>query len=485
MTVTLDLSAPKLDIAQIHAWADNPRPRTQFTEEALADILPSIRENGILEPIVVRTRPKGGYWIVMGERRFQSAKLAGLTDVPAILRECDDTTALKLALEENIKRKNLHPLDEAAAYARMGGMDAAYRDPKALAAFVSQSVSQVRRRMKLVNLTVLVADAFRADAITAAHAERLAVLAIDEQDEALKDACFGWLAGDTKKLLAAKEWAKLAPALEPVSTLDHWISNHAALDTKDESVQQDLIEELAAEPTDGAPAVTPEMLTACLRLSEQTYLSPGGAKKLSVVTPDKWKEVNAARPCEYAQPALVVHGGRRRVLYACVNPKCKQHLGKPKPSAASPASAHASKATPAKPLTPEQQKALEQQQAQVAAEQFDLRVDEEVVARLPVALAKHIQLKKPAPQDLLKVAILASGMDVLPSIADVERIAKVKVGPAIGLYLGLTAVVGCRGMEKELTDGLKLLKFDQAKFRNAIADEIKTADAKKKATAKK
>lgn len=187
-------SAREVDISEIHAWPDNPRPRTQFTPESLADILPSIQAVGIIEPIVLRSRPKGdGFWIVAGERRYQSAKLAGLHVVPATFREVGDAEALQLALAENIKRKNLHPLEEGLAYARLGAMDPAYKDLKALAAFVSQPLSHVRRRLKLAQLGDQARAAFTADAITAAHAERLAGVEAKRQAEAL-EACFGWLA---------------------------------------------------------------------------------------------------------------------------------------------------------------------------------------------------------------------------------------------------------------------------------------------------
>lgn len=470
MPIPQKFIAREVPIDQIHAWPDNPRPRTQFTADALADILPSIQADGIIEPIVLRTRPQpnGGYWIVAGERRYQAAKLAGLVLVPATFRECDDTTALQLALAENVRRKNLEPLDEGLAYARLAEMDAAYRELKALAAFVSMPVAHVRRRLKLTQLSEMAREALTQKAITAAHGEKLASLTAKEQAEALENACFGWLAGNKAKLLAARNWAALTPALESIDVLDSWIRNNAALNTKDAEVQQDLIEELGTEQPEGAPAVTPEMLTACLRLSEQNYLNDAGAKKLGVLTPSRWKEVNPARPCEYAQPALIAHGGRRRVLYACVNPKCKQHLGKPKaaPSTTSAAKPSTS-STPAKPLTP----------AQIAA-QREQRIDDAQRDRLPIAVAKHIQLKKPAATVLLDIAILASGADALPDPREVEKRAKVKIGNAIGLYLGLTIFVS--GLEDDdIQKAAKLLKFDLKKFRQQIADELKAADAKK------
>jgi ParB family chromosome partitioning protein len=104
----------ELDVAEIHP---NPRqPRTEFRAEELDELAASIREQGILQPVVVRPRPQGGYELLVGERRLRASKLAGATRVPAIIREADDRQALEQALVENLQRADLQPLEEAAAY---------------------------------------------------------------------------------------------------------------------------------------------------------------------------------------------------------------------------------------------------------------------------------------------------------------------------------------------------------------------------------
>ena len=98
----------------------NPRnPRTVFDEDALVELTHSIREFGLLQPIVVRDVPGGGYELVMGERRWRAAQRAGLDTIPAIVRRTEDADLLRDALLENIHRANLNPLEEAAAYQQL------------------------------------------------------------------------------------------------------------------------------------------------------------------------------------------------------------------------------------------------------------------------------------------------------------------------------------------------------------------------------
>ena len=102
----------------ISAISPNPRqPRTHFDEEALNELIASIKEIGILQPPVVRRVSEGRYELIMGERRFRAAKAAGLTTIPVIIRQTPDNELLREALIENIHRSQLNPLEEAAAYA--------------------------------------------------------------------------------------------------------------------------------------------------------------------------------------------------------------------------------------------------------------------------------------------------------------------------------------------------------------------------------
>lgn len=108
--------AAKLPIEQIHA--DRANPRRTFDEAALEELAVSLKNQGLLQPILVR-RDKSGYRIIAGERRWRAAQRAGLTELPAIVREATDAEAYELALVENIQRADLNPLEEAEAFRRL------------------------------------------------------------------------------------------------------------------------------------------------------------------------------------------------------------------------------------------------------------------------------------------------------------------------------------------------------------------------------
>lgn len=107
----------EVPVTSLHA---NPRqPRTRFEESALAELTESVRANGILQPILVRPRPSGGYEIVAGERRYRAAIAAGLRQVPVVVRQLSDEDTLALALIENLIRQDIGPLEAARAYQRL------------------------------------------------------------------------------------------------------------------------------------------------------------------------------------------------------------------------------------------------------------------------------------------------------------------------------------------------------------------------------
>lgn len=107
----------RLPVEQIHA--DRANPRKDFDESALEELAESLRNQGVLQPVLVRKEPKGGYRLIAGERRWRAAQRAGLLEIPAIVREATDAEAYELALVENIQRADLNPLEEAEAYNRL------------------------------------------------------------------------------------------------------------------------------------------------------------------------------------------------------------------------------------------------------------------------------------------------------------------------------------------------------------------------------
>jgi ParB family chromosome partitioning protein len=107
----------RIAIEQIHA--DRANPRKDFDETALEELAASLKNHGVLQPVLVRKDPRGGYRLIAGERRWRAAQRAGLKEMPAVIREANDAEAYELALVENIQRDDLNPLEEAEAYRRL------------------------------------------------------------------------------------------------------------------------------------------------------------------------------------------------------------------------------------------------------------------------------------------------------------------------------------------------------------------------------
>ena len=162
--------APKtVPISEIDLNAD--QPRKVFDPESLAALADSIRENGLLQPIVVRKTAVGRYEIVAGERRFRAAKLAHLDALPVTVIEADDRAAAKVALIENLQREDLSPLEEASAYRSL--MDRWGLTQEAVAAEVGKSRSAVANALRLLDLPDEAASLLADGSITAGHARAL------------------------------------------------------------------------------------------------------------------------------------------------------------------------------------------------------------------------------------------------------------------------------------------------------------------------
>ena len=117
--VTVDRGSSLIDVAVDHVEPNRLQPRKHFDEETLASLTASVRELGVLQPILVRATEGGRYELIAGERRWRAAKRAGMTTVPAIVKTTTDTHSLEQALVENLHRQDLNPLEEAAAYQQL------------------------------------------------------------------------------------------------------------------------------------------------------------------------------------------------------------------------------------------------------------------------------------------------------------------------------------------------------------------------------
>ena len=156
----------------IDSIAPNPvQPRTVFDQEALDELVFSITEIGLLQPIVVRKSKTGTYELIAGERRLRASKLAGVTHIPAIIRNTDDINMLRDALLENLHRSNLNPLEEAAAYSQMlSDFDCTQEE---LAQRIGRSRPQVTNTIRLLNLPTSVQQKVAAGVLSAGHARAL------------------------------------------------------------------------------------------------------------------------------------------------------------------------------------------------------------------------------------------------------------------------------------------------------------------------
>ncbi len=159
----------------------NPRnPRTNFREEDLADLAASIREKGIIQPVVVRTIPgmADAYEIIAGERRWRAAQRAGLADVPVVIHEADDREALELAIIENVQRADLNAIEEAKGYERLSA-EFGYSQSE-LAKIIGKSRPHVANTLRLLNLPEASRRLVTEGAISAGHAR--ALLAVKDPD---------------------------------------------------------------------------------------------------------------------------------------------------------------------------------------------------------------------------------------------------------------------------------------------------------------
>ena len=166
----------------LEAISPNPsQPRTSFDEEALAELVHSIREIGLLQPVVVRETTPGRYELVMGERRWRASQQAGTGTIPAIVRDTGDDAMLRDALLENLHRQQLNPLEEAAAYAQL--LEEFGSTHEELARRLGRSRPQVSNTIRLLQLPPPVQRRVAAGVLSAGHARAILGLPSPEAQE--------------------------------------------------------------------------------------------------------------------------------------------------------------------------------------------------------------------------------------------------------------------------------------------------------------
>ncbi|QRM53630.1 ParB/RepB/Spo0J family partition protein [Sinorhizobium sp. BG8] len=150
----------------------NPRnPRRYFDESELQDLASSIRQHGIVQPVVVRTIAQDRFEIIAGERRWRAAQLAGFVEIPVIVRDVDDRTALEIAIVENVQRSDLNPLEEAMGYDQLIAEHGYTQND--LGEIIGKSRSHVANSLRLLKLPEPVRDMLASGSLSAGHARAL------------------------------------------------------------------------------------------------------------------------------------------------------------------------------------------------------------------------------------------------------------------------------------------------------------------------
>lgn len=165
-----DISVSLIPIENIHANKQNPR--SVFSEEELIDLSNSIREKGIVQPIIVRKRDnENSFEVIAGERRWRAAQIAQLDKIPAIIKTLSDDDALEIAIIENVQRSNLNPIDEASGYKRL--IDIYNYTQEDLASVIGKSRSYIANILRLTNLPLIVQEYLSSGQLTIGHARAL------------------------------------------------------------------------------------------------------------------------------------------------------------------------------------------------------------------------------------------------------------------------------------------------------------------------
>ena len=173
-------SAVKLNINDIEPKRD--QPRKTFDEASLSELADSIALHGVIQPLLVRPISDGGYQLIAGERRWRASRLAGLTEVPVVIREMSDSEAMELALIENLQREDLNPIEEAEGYKLL--MDTYSLTQEQAAERVGKSRPAVANAMRLLALPAEVLDLIKEGRISSGHGRTL--LGLDDKSGMLK-----------------------------------------------------------------------------------------------------------------------------------------------------------------------------------------------------------------------------------------------------------------------------------------------------------
>lgn len=170
-------STVKLKLSDIEP--NRNQPRKEFNEEALAELADSISQHGVLQPLLVRPLPDGGYQIVAGERRWRACRMAGVSEVPAVIRELTESQVMELALIENLQREDLSVIEEAEGYKLL--MENYNFTQDEISKSVGKSRPSITNALRILNLPPNILDLLKEGKITAGHARALLSFSNEEE----------------------------------------------------------------------------------------------------------------------------------------------------------------------------------------------------------------------------------------------------------------------------------------------------------------
>jgi len=382
-------------------------PRAGINQERLNELAESIRNVGVLEPILIRPlESKNGtsYELVCGERRLRAAQLAQLAEIPAIVRDLTDEQALEVQVIENLQREDLHPLDEAEGYRQL--MAKGKYDVARLAARIGRSVKYVYDRVKLLALTPDAKKAFLEERITAGHAILLARLKPSAQERALDDRHGGVFEHeDTLFDPMDRNAFPARGSMKPrsVRELAGWIDEHVRFDVKARDLP-DLFPETAQ-----AIAVAEEGERKIIPITHAHYVQQDARDKERIVGPRSWKRADGAdwhdpalhkkvksKKCDRSGLGVILAGpGRGDSFEVCVSRSCEVHW----PQQAKKAKERAASGRPAASNAPISARRVDQEMETALREARDKARAEIASAVLAVAATMK-------PLDLMRVVVL-------------------------------------------------------------------------------
>lgn len=357
-------------------------PREGIHPERLKELTASVRQLGVLEPVILRPLEKKNgkaYELVCGQRRLQAARAAELAEIPAIVRPLNDQEALELQLVENLQREDLHPLDEAAGYRQL--MARAKYDVARIAERIGRSVKYVYDRVKLLQLAPEAKKLFLEDRISAGIAILLARLKPADQKRALEDGIF-----EHEDLLWSPQAGGLdsrenrsAEKARSVREVQGWIDQHVKFDVEAPDLP-DLFPETAT-----AVASAEEQKRKVIPITYEAFVQSDARDKNRIFGPRSWKRADGkegrddfgrkvkSKTCERSGLGVIMTGpGRGEALEVCVSRSCEIHFpqsAKKKRAAASAGGEGAKKVDTAEQRW-QQQQAQRQEAERKRAQQF-------------------------------------------------------------------------------------------------------------------